>query len=305
MKRWITLLFCSVLMSSCNTPQSVDVVSTIKPIHMLASAIAGQHLQLVQLIPDGTSVHHYALKPSDMRQLQSARLVLQIDPELEQFLSKSLQKLPTSTRHLALAQLDGIQLHALNEQHTEHTESSHDAHIHTHSPSLNDLHIWLDPNNAIVMSRAIAAQLKKIDPKHSQDYAANLQQLINQIQAVDQTLQTQLAPIKHMPILVFHNAWQYFAAHYGIQGIHTVNSSAIKQLSLSKAQAMQTLVTEKKIKCLLDEDAEPAAILQRLAQKNSIKLRTLDVMGTHIALSATSYIELLKHTAEGFLACQP
>jgi len=287
MKRLMTLLVCSLLIS-CNKPQKVDVVSTIKPIHMLASAIAGEHLHLVQLIPDGASPHHYALKPSNLRQLQQARLILQIDPKLELFLTNSLNALPASTAHIALAQLEGIQLHDLNQnEHAEH----------------KDLHIWLDPNNAIIISRAIADQLKKIDPQHSQDYASNLQQLITKIQAVDQGLQTQLKPVQQTPILVFHNAWRYFAKHYGIQQINSINISAIKQISLSKAQSIQELLQEKQIRCVLDEYHEPSALLQRLAEKNQLKLQTLDVMGSQISPSANSYIELLEQTAKGFLAC--
>jgi len=300
MKRLITLLLCSVLIA-CNNPQTVDVVSTIKPIHMLASAIAGKHLHLVQLIPDTASAHHYALKPSNMRQLQTARLILQIDPNLEQFLNKSLQKLPETTQHLVLAQLEGIRLHDLNDNHAEHSHQ----HTQNQTHSLKDLHIWLDPDNAIIMSRAIANQLKKIDPEHSQDYAANVQQLITKIQAVDQSLQIQLAPIKQTPMLVFHNAWRYFEKHYGIEAINAISMSSIKQLSLSKAQSIQALLAEKNIRCLLGEYPEPAAMLQRLAQKNNLKLLRLDVMGTQISLSANSYIELLEQTAEGFLACQP
>ena len=305
MKRLISVvILCSVLIA-CKHSQTVDVVSTIKPVHMLVSAIAGKHLNVVQLIPDGASPHHYALKPSNIRQLQYARLILQIDPDLEQFLNKSLQKLPKTTPLLALAQLEGIQLHDLNQR--KQPDASHDsAHssAHSHHTSAKDLHIWLDPNNAIVMSRAIADQLKKIDPAHQQDYAANLQQLITRIQAVDQRLYAQLKPIQQTPILVFHNAWHYFERHYGIQQVNSIGMSAIKQLSLAKVQSIQTLLHEKKIRCVLDEYHAPSAILQSLAQKNQLKLQRLDIMGTQITPSMNSYIELLEHTAEGFLACQ-
>jgi zinc transport system substrate-binding protein len=288
---------------SCNKPEKIDVVSTIKPIHMLASAIAGKHLHLVQLIPDNASPHHYALKPSNMRQLQYARLILQIDPQLEQFLNKSLYALPASTTHIVLTQLEGIQLHNLNQ--AESSTHNHNSHPNTDAKvdALKDLHIWLDPNNAIVISRAIANQLKKIDPQHSQDYAHNLQRLITKIQAVDQRLQTQLKPIQQTPILVFHNAWRYFEKHYGIQQLNSINMSAIKQISLSKAQSIQALLLEKQIHCVLDEYHSPSAILQGLAQKHHLKLHTLDVMGSQISPSANSYIELLEQTAEGFLAC--
>jgi zinc transport system substrate-binding protein len=291
------MLVTGLLLSACNSKPSADIVTTIKPLYMLTRALAGEHLTVAQLIPDGASPHHYALKPSNIRQLQQAKLILRIDESLEQFLNKALQQLPADIPQLALSQVGGIQLREIN-AHAVHVDHlAEQAHHH-------DLHIWLDPDNAIAMSRAITDQLKKVDPQHHAAYASNLQQLITKIRAVDQRLKDTLSPIQNTPILVFHNAWGYFEAHYGITQVNTMTMQATQQLSLAKMQSIRATIQQKNIACLINEQYAPMAMVDTLSQQEQLKVISLDVLGTHIPISNNSYIELLEHTAQGFLACQ-
>ncbi len=94
----IFLLLCVPVLQSCQQapPTKPLIVSTIKPIHALVYAIAGGNgspLEIRQLLPDGASPHHYALKPSDMRTLESAKVVFRIGSGLETFLDKPLASL--------------------------------------------------------------------------------------------------------------------------------------------------------------------------------------------------------------------
>lgn len=294
----LTILSLVGLLSACKSNPPVDIVTTIKPIQMLTTAIAGSHLSSVQLIPDGTSAHHYALKPSNIRQLQSAKLVLRIGAGLEQVLNKPLQQLPTHIKQVSLAQVAGIKLHSLRSENDKHAHNANDMHQNI------DLHIWLDPNNAIAMSRAIAEQLKKIDPSHSQVYATNLQQLITKIRQTDQQLMQKLQPIKQTAMLTFHNAWASFQQHYAIQKLDTISSSSIKQLSLSKLKTVAQQIKTQNVVCLVNDQNEPSKILQHLSQQQKIKIIYLDALGADIPLSDNSYIELLEQTATRFLACQ-
>ena len=293
MKTIITLLLCTLLIS-CNEKKNVDIVTTIKPIQMLVVAIAGDHLQSKQLIPDGASPHQYALKPSDIRLLHNAKLIFRIDEGLESFLNKSLgQTPPESGKILSLADTAGINLLPLSKQDS-----------HQHGEHAHDLHIWLDPDNAIAIAKIIAVQLSHIDPAHSDEYQSNLSQLVAKIQKIDTELKIKLKPIANKPFLVFHNAWGYFEKHYGLNNVSVINQTPAAILSAAKVKSVREEIKTKKIECLFTEPQFQLAILKTLIKNSNVKVSKLDVLGSTINLTPNSYIELLETTANSFLLCE-
>ncbi|HAC68916.1 MAG TPA: zinc ABC transporter substrate-binding protein, partial [Pseudomonas sp.] len=61
----------------------VKVLTSIKPLQLIAAAIQDGAGQPAVLLPPGASPHHYALRPSDLRQVREANLVYWIGPDLE------------------------------------------------------------------------------------------------------------------------------------------------------------------------------------------------------------------------------
>lgn len=68
--------------------ERLQLVASVKPLQLVAHAIVADLGEVDLLIPPGASPHHYALKPSDIRVLQKADLVVWVGPDMEQFLEK-------------------------------------------------------------------------------------------------------------------------------------------------------------------------------------------------------------------------
>lgn len=71
------------------------VVASLKPVGFIASAIADGVTETEVLLPDGASEHDYSLRPSDVKRLQNADLVVWVGPEMEAFMQKPVSKLPS------------------------------------------------------------------------------------------------------------------------------------------------------------------------------------------------------------------
>lgn len=84
-----------------------DVLTSIKPLGFIASAITDGVTETKVLLPVSASPHDYSLKPSDVTQLQSANLVVWVGDGLEGFLEKSIDKLPKE-KVLTLEDVDAI-----------------------------------------------------------------------------------------------------------------------------------------------------------------------------------------------------
>ncbi len=84
-----------------------DVLTSVKPLGFIASAITEGVTETKVLLPVTASPHDYSLKPSDVTQLQSAQLVVWVGDGLEGFLEKSIEKL-LKEKVLTLEDVDAI-----------------------------------------------------------------------------------------------------------------------------------------------------------------------------------------------------
>lgn len=107
--KWLqrTLLASALLMTGPLSSASAAVVTSIRPLGFIASAIADGVTPTEVLLPDGASPHDFALRPSDLQRLRAADLVLWVGPDMEAFLTKALSPLPAN-RQLAISELPAV-----------------------------------------------------------------------------------------------------------------------------------------------------------------------------------------------------
>lgn len=102
-----TLLFAALsaaLWGSATQSANAAVVASLKPLGFIASAIADGVTDTQVLLPDGASEHDYSLRPSDVKRLQGADLVVWIGPEMEAFMEKSVKNIPNA-KQVTIAQV--------------------------------------------------------------------------------------------------------------------------------------------------------------------------------------------------------
>lgn len=126
----VSPLATAVLAVAFASPQAAtaapEVVTSIKPLQLIAAAITEGVSQPQVLIDGGMSPHDYALKPSDRRTLDQAGLVLWVGEELEPFMHKPLSA-KAAQQVLTLSEV--LQLAAgEHAEHDEHQEAHHDEH---------------------------------------------------------------------------------------------------------------------------------------------------------------------------------
>lgn len=303
----IFLLLCLPVLQSCQRESSAKplVISTIKPIQALVYAVAGGNggpLEIRQLLPDGASPHHFALKPSDMRSLENAQIIFRIGSGLETFLDKPLANLPATTQVIDLSEANGVN-HLYSRSAHADAATPGSADTEQHNRHNEDLHIWLNPQNAIAMSHAIDNALSAIDPAHAAQYHTNTQQLIQQITTADAHIRQQLAPFSHKPYLSFHDAWQHFDSHYGLSFAGAVTLDASRLPGARHIWDIRKIIEEKQAVCLFQEPQFSPALVKTLVEGTGIKLGELDPLGMQLPLNGDTYITLLQTAANAFQKC--
>jgi len=78
-------------------------------------------------------------------------------------------------------------------------------------------HIQLDPHNILRVADALGQRLAELDPAHAASYRQHLQDFTVRWQAAMQRWQQQAAPLKDMPIVVYHSGWTYMNHWLGLR----------------------------------------------------------------------------------------
>lgn len=290
----IAALSASIL----NAQEKLTILSTIKPIHSLVAAIVGDHGESELIIPKHASPHHYSLKPSDLRRINTADLIFRIDAKLESFLLKSLRNV-SKAKVITLSQAEDLTLLEAKGSHEHEDEAHHDE----NEVVALDYHLWLNPDNAIAMIHLIRDTLSNLAPANKDDFAKNTQQLIESINNKNQEITQQFETVITTPFLVTHDAWQYFTKHYQLNQIGSVSAQEHLRPSAKAISEARTALVNSKIKCLVTEPNLKKKTLRVLTEDLPINITEIDPLGQAIPESNLAYPQLLQYTADKLLNC--
>lgn len=232
----VLFIFSSLLFAGCGdseiTPIGEDgvpvVAVSIVPEQAFVQAVCGDLAEVVVMIPPGFSPESYEPTPKEMVKFSEADLYFTIGVPAEE--TSILPSTVERTKLVSLAEACSA----------EYSELEIDGG--------RDPHIWLSPKRAVVMVRTIAREMSEIDPENSSVYAANAEKHIKELEAADKEITETLAALKERSFIVFHPAFGYFAADYGLdmyaleEGGKSATASRLKDMvDFAKEQEIRVI----------------------------------------------------------------
>nr|WP_241578724.1 zinc ABC transporter substrate-binding protein ZnuA [Rosenbergiella nectarea] len=303
------------IMLGMNGLAQADVVTSIKPLGFIAAAIADGVTPVTVVLPDGASEHDYALRPSDVRRIKNADLLVWVGPEMESFITRSASQL-AANKNLELSALPVIQSHLVGEVEDDHDHSSSPTNTlqsvkssdgemsdsHSHRGTYN-LHIWLSPEIALMSATAIHDRLVQSMPAQKTKLDSNLSKFKASLKDADEHIRQQLNAVKDKRYYVFHDAYTYFEQHYGLSplGYFTVNPEI--QPGAQKLNEIRTQLTEHKAQCVFAEPQFRPAVIDAVSRGTKVQKGTLDPLGSNISLSQDSYVKFLSQLSSQYVSC--
>ncbi|MEB4924446.1 zinc ABC transporter substrate-binding protein [Pseudomonas aeruginosa] len=278
----------------------VSVLTSIKPLQLVAAAIQDGVGQPDVLLPPGASPHQYALRPSDVRRLREVQLFYWIGPDLENFLPKVLAGRQGAS--VAVQDLPGMHLRKfVNFEEEEH--AGHDEHDHDHRPGMLDAHLWLLPANARTIAARMAEDLAQVDPASAGRYRANLKAFEERLGGLDGKLRERLGKLAGKPFFVFHEAFDYFEEAYGLRHTGVFAVSAEVQPGARHVAAMRAQLKAAGPACIFSEPPLRPRLADTLSEGLPVRLAELDDLGVNVSVDANGYENLLNNLAGEFAGC--
>lgn len=301
MFRFLLIIYLSSWALSAQA--QVHILTSIKPLQLIAAAIQEGQGEPEALLPSGASPHYFVLRPSDAKRLNQADLFYWVGPDLENFLPRMLKR--RSQPSIAVQELPQLHLQYFADSH-EHTHDQAHAlteHDHDHRPGTVDTHLWLLPHNALVIAQRMSADLSALDPKNADHYAANLKGFTQRIKQLDQQLKHELKPLQNQQFFVFHEAFNYFEQAYGLAhtGVFAVSSEV--QPGAKHVNQMRARLEAAGPSCVFSEPPLQPRLAQTLASGLPVQLAELDALGADLDVSDKGYEQLLTNLAKQFSTC--
>lgn len=296
--RLSTLLPAALLASLLAVPAQAEVrvLTSIKPLQLIAAAVQDGAGSPDVLLPPGASPHDYALRPSDVRRLREAALFYWVGPDLEVFLGRVLEGREQPS--VALQRLDSLHL-----RHFDGTPSGDEEHDAAHRPGSLDAHLWLAPDNARAIAARMAADLAAADPGNAERYRANLAAFEQRLEQLDRRLRARLAPLAGKPFFVFHEGFDYFEEAYGLRHAGVFAVSAEVQPGARHVAAMRERLKAAGPSCVFSEPPLRPRLAQTLSDGLPVRLAELDALGFDLPAQAGSYEQLLERLGDGLAGC--
>ncbi|MDC1001856.1 zinc ABC transporter substrate-binding protein [Alphaproteobacteria bacterium] len=297
----ITLIATAIFSSSvAYASEGLNVVTSIKPIHSLVSAVM-DGIGTPSLIVEGAgSPHTYALKPSQAKALQDADLVFWVGPAIESFLEKPIKEVASSAHTITLSDAPGLIKIEFREGGNF---DSHDEHAKHDDHGQFDMHMWLDPKNAKTIVNAIEAALIKADPLNIQAYKGNAVSVKRHLDKLITEVDAELGPVKGKPYVVFHDAYQYFENRFGMTSVGSITVSPEVLPGAKRVKVLREKIKSLNATCVFSEPQFEPKLIATVIENTSAGAGVLDPLGASINVGPEMYFTLIRNMSKSLKEC--
>lgn len=219
----IAMLATSATCSADSGKGSLDGLAafvSIPPQQYVVDRIGGPHVMTEVLVAPGQSPHSFDATPRQMVALAESPIYFAIGLPFERELLGRIEELNPD---LAIVDMGrGVPRRALNEHgddedgHGPAHESGRHADV---AVGTADPHIWLAPRLLQIQARNVCDALVELDPAHADDYRANLERFLTDLNDLDAEIAEALAPVGGKSVYVFHPAFGYLTDAYGLRQV--------------------------------------------------------------------------------------
>jgi ABC-type Zn uptake system ZnuABC Zn-binding protein ZnuA len=267
----------ATLQLAVSTPIFADIVSNV----------AGSRAEVWSIIPEEADPHTYEAVPADLIRLTDSDAFIYMGANLEPFIESGAWR-----RQVASVGLPVLELAAhLNLVEVDKVIDHGD---HVHDLREGDPHVWLDPAQVLDVVDTVEAFLVEIDPAGAEDYAAHAVAYRMEVEELDRELTEQLGqiPSENRKLVVFHDAYTYFAARYGFEVIGVVLNNPEAEPSAREMVELLEVIEEHDVSVIFAEPQFNTGFLERLAEEASVQVGEL--LTDAFVGRVDSYLDLMR-----------
>lgn len=270
MKKYcIFLLFLLLLcpLGCAQQDHTPPILATTKPIYDFSTALCrGTGLEVGLLIDENIScLHDYSLSTTQMRSIENAQVLVISGAGLEAFPAEVLGR----AKSIIDASIQ-VPLLGCAEEH----DHGHDDHGHSHE---FDAHIWLSPENAMIMAENTCAGLTQQYPEKANIFQENLQELLLKLKNLQQYGEENLQTLSCREIITFHDGFAYLAHAFDLHILAAVEEESGSEASAKELIDLVAEVRHHDLPAIFTETNGSPSAAGIIAAETDIQIYVLDM----------------------------
>ena len=280
-----TILTVPLARASAEHP--LTIATSMPILQDIVSNITGDAAHVFSIMPANADPHTWEPTPEDMVRLTEADAFILNGADLEPFVDTGGWRDTVSDNNIPEFQItDHVDLIELEEE-IDHGD-------HVHELSGGDPHIWLDPLTIVQAVPAIASFLGEIDTSNSDVFAANAETYAKALEDLHAELDETLGviPEERRKLLVFHDAWRYFATRYHFEVVGIVLENPNAEVSAQEMVHLLDVIDHHDVNVVFAEPQFNTSALDVLADEGDIEIVIL--LTDSFAEGVETYIDLMR-----------
>jgi ABC-type Zn uptake system ZnuABC Zn-binding protein ZnuA len=253
----------------------INIVTTVAPITSIVANIAGgTGATVTGVVPEGTNSHTFEPPPSAAVAMAAADVVFINGLGLED-----------PTRELAETNMPkSAEVCELGTTTLPEKDWIYDFSFPKDGGKPNP-HLWTNPPMVKAYAGVVRDTLVKRDPANGVAYESNYTAFAAKVDALDEAMKTATAtvPRTDRKLLTYHDAYAYFALHYGWDVIGAIQPSSFDEPTPKEVAGLIEQIRELKVKAIFGSEVFPSPVLEQIGAETGTRyvdvLRDDDLVG--------------------------
>jgi ABC-type Zn uptake system ZnuABC Zn-binding protein ZnuA len=254
----LAIAACGPIGSSGAPSSTLNVVTTTTVFADMISNVGGQFVTVTSLAGKNADVHTFEPKPADIQTVAAAKLLIMNGLGLDDWLERAITNgSATGTPLVKLGvDLPGVEL------------------LPGEDPGTQNPHLWMNVKYAELYVDRIAAALKAADAAHAAQYDSQAATYKATLETLDASVRTRIAPIpeQNRKLVMFHDAFPYFAREYGITIVGVAVEAPGQDPSAGYTAELITAIRAAGVKAIFSESQFPTKLVDQHAAETGTKV---------------------------------
>jgi len=270
--------------AAVSTPIFADIVANV----------GGDRVAAYSVIPVGVDPHTWEASPGDIVRAAESDTFISMGAHLEPFVEpgawrRAVQEAGSPTLELA----QHVDLIAVDRV-IDHGD-------HVHDLREGDPHVWLDPDRTVQVVDAVQTHLTTLDPDGQPTYAANAEVYRAELRALDEELTVAFAaiPAERRKLVVFHDAFTYFAARYDFAVVGVVLKSPSDEPSARDLRELIDAIRAAEVPVIFTEPQYDRAVVDSIAAEAGVRVG--EILTDTFAPGVETYLDLMRFNRDSLV----